>query len=297
MTSQAMLYNLNQGLQRLSDTQNEMSTQKRINKPSDDPYGTALAMQINGQLSQLDSYSANIADGTAWTQAASTSLSDMNDVLQRVRELVVGAQNGTSSASNLADDAAELNQLITAVKQDANATYNGQYIFSGTATGTQPYQTATGDTYQGNSGALTRQIAPGPASAANTVQVNTDISSLLGNGSSAADGKLLNTLETIVQHMTGGNASSLAGDLTALDGNMDNLSSMQATLGAVQSRLTLASSRIQDLQQAQTQNLSSDQDADLAQVAIDFSSEQAAYTAALKAASQIVHQSLMDFLQ
>ena len=77
----------------------------------------------------------------------------------------------------LAASAAEINQLIDAIKQEANTQYNGQYIFSGTATNTAPYSTATGDVYQGNSGAVTRQIGPN-----SSLQVNADISSLLGSG-------------------------------------------------------------------------------------------------------------------
>jgi flagellar hook-associated protein 3 FlgL len=297
MTAQTMLYDLNQSLNRLSNTQNELATGNRINQPSDDPYGTALSMQINGQLAQLDSFSSNISDGTAWTQAASTSLNDMTNVMQRARELVVSASNGSQSAGDMRDDAAEVKQLITAIRQDANAQYNGQYIFAGTATSTQPYQDATGDAFQGNTGALSRQIAPGAASSANTVQVNVDISSVLGGGQSARDGKLLDTLESIYSHMNSGDPSQMTGDLSKIDTSIDSLSTAQATLGAVQSRLSLASSRIQDLQLTQKTNLSNTEGVDMSQAAIDFSTQQAAYTAALRAAGNITQQSLMDFLR
>ncbi len=53
MTSQQTISDLNQAFNRLSRTQEQLSSGKRINKPSDDPYGTSLAMQLNGQLADL----------------------------------------------------------------------------------------------------------------------------------------------------------------------------------------------------------------------------------------------------
>ena len=141
MTASMTLNDLQQSLNRLDTTQQQLSSGKKINQPSDDPYGTSQAMSLNGQLSSLNDYTNNITDGTAWTQQATTSLGDIDSMVQRVRELVVQASNGTYSQSDLNASASEVNQLIDAIKQEANASYNGQYIFSGTSTGTAPYQT------------------------------------------------------------------------------------------------------------------------------------------------------------
>jgi len=299
MTSQTTVYDLEQALDRLDTTQAQLSSGKCITQPSDDPYGTMLAIQLNGQLTALNSYNSNVNDGTAWTQATDSSLMDVNNVVQRVRELVVGASNGTNNQTNLDSDAEEVDQLTESIKQSANATYDGQYIFSGTAN-VMPYQTATGDVYQGNSGpgaAITRQIGPG---ATNNVQINTDISQLLGSGQTApgvGDGKLLDVLRQVSLDMKSGNTNGLGTDLSNLDTNISTLEGMQATVGATEDRLQLASSRIQDLQLSTTQNLSNDQDVDMGQAAINFSTEQAAYTAALQASAKIVQSSLLNFLQ
>jgi len=70
-------------------------------------------------------------------------------MVQRVQELVVQASNGSESASDLQSTQDEVNQLKDAIKQEANTQYNGQYVFSGTATGTEPYSSSTGDVFQG----------------------------------------------------------------------------------------------------------------------------------------------------
>jgi flagellar hook-associated protein 3 FlgL len=286
------LNDLQQSLNRLDTTQQQLSSGKKINQPSDDPYGTSQAMSLNGQLSSLNDYTNNITDGTAWTQQATTSLGDVDSMVQRVRELVVQASNGTYTQSDLNASASEVNQLIDAIKQEANASYNGQYIFSGRSTGTAPYQTGSNDTYQGGTGSVNRLIGPNT-----TLSVNTSISSLLGNGQASGDGGLLDTLRTIASDMQSGNTGALGGaDLKNLDSNFGTLTQMEASMGAVSNRLTLASTRIQQLQNSDTAALSNVQDADMATVAINFSTEQAAYSAALKAGANIVQSSLLDFL-
>jgi len=292
MTASMTLKDLQQSLNRLDTTQQQLSSGKKINQPSDDPYGTSQAMSLNGQLSSLNDYTNNITDGTAWTQQATTSLGDIDSMVQRVSELVVQASNGTYTQSDLNASASEVNQLIAAIKQEANASYNGQYIFSGTSTGTAPYQTGSTDTYQGGTGSVDRLIGPNT-----TLSINTNISSLLGNGQASGDGGLLDTLRTIASDMQSGNTGAIGGaDLKNLDSNFGSLTQMEANMGAITNRLTLASTRIEQLQNSDTAALSNVQDADMATVAINFSTEQAAYSAALKAGANIVQSSLLDFL-
>jgi flagellar hook-associated protein 3 FlgL len=258
----------------------------------------SVVLNEQSQLGMLDAYTSNVNDGTAWTQAGQSAMTNIANVVQRVRELVVGGANGTNTQADLAGSAAEVKQLIAAVKSEANTQYNGQYVFAGTSN-VAPYQSSTGDLFQGNSGtagAVTRLIGPNT-----TVQVNVDLSSVLGNGaagSGGSDGKLLDTLNTIYSDLSSGNTNGLGNaDLKAIDTNFSSLTQMQASLGATSNRLQLASSRIQSMQTSDTQVLSNAQDADMAQVAIDYSTEQAAYTAALRAGANIVQSSLMDFLK
>jgi flagellar hook-associated protein 3 FlgL len=295
MQTSQVLANINSLQDQMDTTEQQLSTGKTINQPSDNPYGASLALTLNSSLSSLSNYSNSVADGTAWSSAASSSLDNIQSMVQRVQELVVGAANGTQSASDLQDTGAEVTQLTAAIKQEANTQYNGQYIFSGTATTTPPYSAATGDVYQGNTSAVTREVGPG-----STVQVNTDLSSLLGSGTTANDGKLLDTLNSISSDLTGGTSADVADlantQLTNLQGNLNTLEQLQASSGSAQDRLTLASTRISGLQNSDTAALSNDEDANIASTYTTFSNQQAAFTAALKAGASIVQSSLMDFL-
>jgi flagellar hook-associated protein 3 FlgL len=297
MTAQDLLSNINQAMNRIDTTQEELSTGKKINQPSDNPYGTSLALQLNNQIANLNSYSNNVTDGTGWAQAGNAALTDITGAVQRIRELVVQASNGTQTQADMSADADEVSQLIDQIKQDANTQYNGQYIFSGSATSTAPYQAGANDAYAGDTGQVTRTIGPNTS-----IGVNADLSSVLGTGQTtggqpAGDGKLLNTLRNIVDDMQSGNSGALsANDLAQLDTNMGSLNGLTANLGATSDRLQMAASRIQSLQASDAQSLSDTQDADMAQTEVDFSTEQAALTAALQAGAHIVQQSLMDFL-
>ncbi len=291
MTSQMTLAGIESALDRLDTTQQELSTGKSINQPSDNPSGTALALQLNTDLSNLTSYSNNVTDGTGWTTAQSSALTDITNSVQRIQELTTEAANGTQTAADMQASAQEVNQLIDQIKQDANTQYNGQYVFSGSETSTAPYQSGSNDTYGGNSATVTRTIGPNTS-----LTISANLEGVLGNGQSAGDGDLLDTLRTIASDMNSGNSSGLNSDLTSLSTNLNSLSGLSANVGAVQDRLQMASSRIQTLQTSDTQVLSNTQDADMATTEINFSTEQAALQAALQGGANIVQQSLMNFL-
>jgi flagellar hook-associated protein 3 FlgL len=295
MTTTGVLANINNVQQQLATTQQQLSTGLSINQPSDNPYGASLAIQLKNDLQNLGNYQSSVTDGTAWSSAADTSLSNVMSMLQRAQELTIQASNGDESATDLSATADEIDQLADAMKQEANAQYNGQYIFSGTATGTAPYSTSTGDVFQGNTGSIQRTIGPN-----SNLQVNVDISGLLGSGSGAADGKLLDTLRMVAADMRSGNSTGVA-DLSSnqlgnLQNSLNSLEQLQANVGAVQNRLSMASTRIQGLQNSDTAALSNDEDVNMAQAMTTFSNQQAAFTAALRAGANIVQSSLMDFL-
>jgi flagellar hook-associated protein 3 FlgL len=294
MMTASSLNDLNATLQALERSANELSSGRRILSPSDDPYGASHAIDLKSQLDGLGSYANGVKDGIAWTQATTGAMTNINDVLQRVRELIVQAGNGTYGPEDLRGIGTEVTQLTEAIKQAANTQYAGQYMFSGTATATPPYVVGAEDEYHGNTESVARSIAPGTS-----VSVSTNLASVLGNGKASGDGKLLDVLRTVAQHLTEATPESraaLANDMKNLDGNMEALTMLQAQTGSVTNQLQTASSRIESLQSAITQALSNTQDADFAKASLAYSSEQAAYTAALHASASIVQESLLNFL-
>ena len=119
MLTAATVADINSGLSALQRTSSELASGKKILEPSDDPYGASRVIDLQSQLDGLTSYAASVQDGISWQNAASSAMSNMNSILERVRELLVQAANGTNSSSSREAIAKEVTQLTEAVKQDA----------------------------------------------------------------------------------------------------------------------------------------------------------------------------------
>jgi len=300
MVHRNVLADLNAVTSRLSRTQTKVSSGKELTRPSDDPFETARAMALRQSLSGTQQYTRNAQDAIGWTEATEQALGQITDAVHRVRDLIVqGASDSTDSESRKSI-AIELDQLIESVKQNANATYGGTYLFAGSETDTPPYTLGAGDTYGGDEAGwnptkpgVVREIGPGVSLSINTVGRE-----FLGDGSSGSDGKLLDVLRHAAVSLRNNDGNALATtDLKAIDANLDRLLEVRARNGARSNRLESAISRLSELEESTTKQLSDTEDADIAKTLIDFNSQQAAYQAALRAGASLVQSSLMDFLR
>jgi flagellar hook-associated protein 3 FlgL len=296
MTARTVLQDLGAAKSKLAASQREISSGKRITRPSDDPFGTGRTLQLSGELEGFRQYKSNVDDGTGWVTATETALSRITDSIQRARELLV--QGGNDSNGQVAREgiAAEIEALTEAVKQEANVTYDGRFIFAGTATETRPYELGANDEYAGNEGTIVRVIGTGVS-----LPVNVDAKELLGEGNGAGDNKLLDVLRDIATNLRGGTAAdseALRGtDLTRLDSNLDELTRVRAVVGATTDRLQTAGTRLEELEESSLNQLTKVRDADIAEAMVNFTQEQTAYETALRAGATIVQPSLLDFLK
>jgi flagellar hook-associated protein 3 FlgL len=296
MVTSATVRNVNSAFAALERRSSELSSGKSILEPSDNPFGTGKAIDLQSTLDGLSSYKTNVDEAIAWEHTSSSALSSIGNVIQKARELVLQATSGVNGKSDLENLATEVEQLTESAKQDSNVQYAGQYVLSGTLTTTAPYSSGAEDAYHGNEGTITRTIAPGMS-----IQINQSAATLLGNGQGAEDGKLLDTLRTIAKHMREGTPEALealdGGDLQNIDANFETFLQMQAKAGSTVDQLQMAENRIEELTTSTTEALSNTQDANYAQVATEYTSDQVGYEAALKAGASIVQMSLLEFLK
>jgi flagellar hook-associated protein 3 FlgL len=298
MISRSVLQDLNDVSNRLSLTQQRMSSGKQITRPSDDPYGTSRALTLRSDVESTQQYQRNVGEAVAWQNITDAALSKVTDAMQRVRELVVGAANDAAGQPARDSAAAEIDQLIETIKGEANASYGGRYVFSGTDTDQKPYAVGGADTYIPSQPPqpVAREIGPGVA-----VQVNVQGLDLLGEGQSAGDGLILDNLRDIAQHLRSGVTADVntlrSTDLQGIDRNLAALTQARATVGATTNRLEAADSRLLEVEESATKLLSDVEDADMAKTLIDFSMQQNVYQSALRAGANIVQQSLLDFLR
>jgi flagellar hook-associated protein 3 FlgL len=302
MVQRSILADLNAVNDKLNHYQEQAASGKQLNRPSDDPFATARAMALRQAQSANGQYERNVQDAQGWQSVTETSLSSITDALQRAQDLVNRGASDTGDQTSRDAIAAEMEQLLAGMKQDANATYNGAYVFGGTATDTPPYSDAD-DAYHGDrAGAvpplagdpatgIVRQIGPGVSLSINVVGQD-----VLGTG--GGDGKLISVMRDAIAHLKAGDGASLRDtDLSALQGQLDNVLSVRARNGAQTNRLDAALTRLQQVDTVMAKQLTDTEDADIAETLINLNTQSAAYNAALRAGASILQTSLMDFLQ
>ena len=147
VTSNSMFQGLiNQVSRNMSDYHkyNEMiSTERRINKISDDPAGLATALKHRGNSSAYQQYSSNIKDGEEFLRATDSALSHLQDVLVRAREIAETTATETASQMEKEVAAEQIQQIIDEALGIANTKMRDRYLFAGT-NGEQPAYSLNG---------------------------------------------------------------------------------------------------------------------------------------------------------
>lgn len=154
----------NKGYAELSKTHQQLSTMVRIQTPADDPVGAARLLQLEQQANLLGQYKANMVDATNSLTQEESILQSMHKVAQRARDLAGHAGNGAYNDHDRKAIAAELKQIeneLFGLMNSKNA--SGEYWFSGSQSGIQPYiRNADGTySYQGDHGQQFLQVATG----------------------------------------------------------------------------------------------------------------------------------------
>jgi flagellar hook-associated protein 3 FlgL len=146
---------------RIVATQEQVSTGRRVNAPSDDPVAAARIAQLDASLARLDQYQSNGINARHQLGLEEEALAKVIDNLQRVRELTVQANSAALGPGDRAVVAAELRERRDALLALANATDSGgRYLFGGYSEITQPFTSSgSGVVYNGDQGQRTVQIS------------------------------------------------------------------------------------------------------------------------------------------
>lgn len=276
----------------LQATQRKLSTGKEINQVEDDPVGAGRAMFLRSQISDVQQYQKNINEALGFQDASESSMSAVQDIMKRAKELVVQAGNGTLDQTGLNNIAAEIKQLVEAARQSMNGTYAGRYLFSGTATLTQPFP-SPGLTYAGDANTMQRVIGQGEQ-----VDLNLRGWEAFSVPPTASGQNVLQLLDKVATDLQAGNRAALGGpDLQGVDAMLDQLSASRAQVGARVNRLETQQTRLKDLELNVEDLLSKTEDADMAKAMVDFSMQQSIYQSALQSGARVLQPSLLDFLR
>ena len=130
--------NTNRNLNNMQTLQNQLSSGKSITRPSDNPYKASRAMQLYTEIDANKQYNENIKDVSNWLDTTDTALDQMNNVLSRMRELMVTAGNGAYGPDEKKAIQDEIKELQNQICQIMNTNFDGAYIFGGTKSTSKP---------------------------------------------------------------------------------------------------------------------------------------------------------------
>lgn len=131
--------NLNDNYERLSKLQEQISSGKAINRPSDAPIQVTNALEMRSDISGIQQYRRNAEDGRSYLGVVDATLLNANSIFQSMRERALQGTSDTNSDVERSYIGNEVRQSILQLLSVSNTTYKGDFVFSGQNTDVQPY--------------------------------------------------------------------------------------------------------------------------------------------------------------
>ena len=289
--------NLQENMTQLARTQEAASTLNAIRRPSDDPTGTATAMQVRSDLRANGQYQRNTANADAWLTTLESSFSATTSLMNSVRDLTVqGANDGSMSATAKEAIAVELVGLRDELLNVANTSYLGRTVFAGNSDAGVAYNVALADpadfssakvyTFTGDSTTVERRT-----SANSTIRVDADGSAVFGNG----DDSVFSLIDSIVTKLR--TNESVSSSLADIDERMGSILTQHTVTGARQTLVDRARLSLSESAATLEGQRSDVEDLDLGQAILDLQLQEVTYQAALAVTARVLQPTLMDFLR
>lgn len=268
----------------------ELSTGQSVNSLGDNPAAAAALVGNDSETAQVDQFQSNISSVQGLLQVGDSTMSSVVNLMTQAISLGIEGSNGTLSASDRQSVASQMSGILQQMVGLANTTYQGNYIFAGTDTQTEPFtvdaSAPDGVTYNGNTGVNSVQLSNGQSLA-----INVPGSQLFQNSSGDIFGAL-NQMITALQSGTGFDAAN-----TALESAFNTINAQRVFYGNGGAELdTVTSFLSQEKIELSTQqtNLIG---ADMGQVASNYSQAEVQQQALLSASSKILGEpTLFDYL-
>lgn len=280
------LNNLQASLGRLAQSQEQLTTGKRINRASDDPTDAARAMRTRSALADQEQYARNGQDGVTWMNLTDSRLQSMNDSLRRVRDLALTGGTDTNSGTAREALAVEVEQLRDKLLTEANATYLGRPIFGGITAGEKAF--ADDGTFVGTTGDVHRTVADGV-----DVVISSDGQNLFGSGATS----MFAELDALANAIRAGDKVAIKAGIDQVDVRSGKVVDELSSVGTRTNRVEAAVLAAKDSVLALNSNVSELENVELAEAMMQVQMHQVSYQAALAATSKVIQPSLVDFLR
>lgn len=284
------LTSINAASEQMDEARLQVTSGRRLLKPSDDPMSTQQAIGEHTTLGRIDAYRRS-ADSAAARLAASDAV--LTSIVDKITAAIVAGTSARGSEAN-ADARAAIVQQITGLRDslvaDFNTKFDGSALFAGARTDTAAFASIAGVwTYQGDAGAAQIQVDQG-----RLVSVTFDGQAIAQGGDAANIFTVLDDLATAVQ---AGDGDGMGTAIAALERGFDRAVQAQGRLGADERGLDDAAVRLLAMRTASEARRSKHEDANMADAITRMTQAETAYRAALGAVSSAERMSLLDYLR
>ncbi len=159
-----MIYNqfsksLSKNLSELGKVQEQLSSGRKLTKPSDDVIALRGAMSYKVSINAIEQFNRNIDEGISTLGLTENLLRSSENILSRARELAVSASSDTSTSTTRKMTSYEVRNLFSELLDIGNTRLRNKYVFSGYKTSTQSFSSS--GAYQGDSNSMEIYVSDG----------------------------------------------------------------------------------------------------------------------------------------
>lgn len=268
----------------------QLSTGRKLNKPSDNPVGITYSLRYRSDLSINEQFQKNADTARSWLDYTDTVLNQVNDIVQRANELTVQAVNGTNPQDALNAVDVELEQIYNQLITLGNSQMNNKYIFNGQLTDTKPYDAAAAEKQETDTAGIEYRFAEGAGLA-----INVNGMDVFGSPNDANN--LFGVLKRIQGALKAGNHDGARNELGNLQSRLVTINESRSEIGAKTNRIDLIAGRLEDLEMNLTEMQAKVEDADMAETIMKLKQDESVYQASLATGARIIQTSLLDYLR
>ena len=307
MTNNA-IQNMADNLEKVSNLQSKIASNKQFQVPSDDPLRASTSLNLRSQLQTLESYADTAALSENWMTASDNAFDQLEQIAIRANDLILSGLNDTLSGSERAQTlGAEMQELIAETVEIGNTSVNGQYIFSGYQVNQKAFSltdaaaplldyagnpfTPKVANYLGDTGVMQRSLGPDQSVALN-VRGDQAILGFLQNLIVASNALIQNNVHNTSDPLT------LEASLGNLKTSIDTLDQYRTSNGARLRQVTSASNFLESVKLETESLLSENEDINLAESIALLANQQNTYEAVLEVSQRAISAlSLFDYLR
>lgn len=284
---------------------NQVSTGLRFTSAGEDPSGMAQVLALQQAQAEHAQFSGNVTTLRQRLGTEENALSSASDVLSRVRELAVQANNATVSPENRQQIAAELTQLKAHLIEIANTNDGiGHYVFGGTLDSSKPFAAAAGSvSYSGTQTVRELSVGEGRSIAEGD---SGDTTFLRVPNAAGANVDLFARVQKVIDATLGDTSTAAARTLNQaqfaeaigeVDGGITHLSTVRASVGSRMATLDEVDNRLQGLDTLLQSTLSDVRDLDYAESISKLQLHSLSLQAAQAAFAKVQNLSLFNYLR